>query len=315
MNKISSALVLIRTPFQAWVFKKIIIAEQLSQFDFLYFSQDLSEEDYFYFRQIARKSRRSKFIYEPRHKFSILNNIKFFIKGKKFIKDRTYHTVFISSIDSFSINALAYKSKFDKLVTFDDGAANIDKRGTYFNDFSCFRSVFYMKILGAKQINTIRSRIDRHYSIYQNIENIVENEKVISVKGWSKDEANSLIGTKKTYFIGGPFEESLNKNQITRLENYLKKIHIDKYVKHPRERTPLAIGVSFLEKKGRIAEDAIVSDADGKSIVLVGYLSSVLFNLSSYASRTILLVPEASDENNDLLEIATQLGCEVIVID
>ena len=101
---------------------------------------------------------------------------------------------------------------------------------------------------------------------------------------------------------------------MARLESYVRQLGVDVYVRHPREHEPLGLAAPFLDKRGRIAEEAILDDADGRSIVLVGFLSSVMFNLASCAKTRVVLVPPGAASHNKLIELARKVGCEIVSI-
>jgi len=308
------ALVLIRTPFQAWLFEKIIEEERLTQFDLIYFTQNLSDEDKLYFDKLSQRSRNSYLIFVSRKNFDILNHLGFWLKTKKLNLKKNYDVVFLSSIESLVLNAIASKKCSNELVTFDDGTGNYNCKSIYFDDVSRGRLKLYQKLFGTQSLGKIKSRIKRHYTLHINLKNIVGRDRLLEIKGWvspieKKDD--TFLKKEKIYFIGSPFEEVLKKNEIVSIENYAKKIGVDAYVKHPRERNALAIGAVILDKRGRIAEEAILDDAKGHEIILIGSLSSVMFNLSSCVKKRIILTNEKYSSGNYLLDLAVESGCVI----
>ncbi|MES1935626.1 glycosyltransferase family 52 [Salinisphaera hydrothermalis] len=308
-------LVLLRTPFQAWLAEKVIEAESVSSFDLLYFTQDASAEDRFYYARLAGRARDAKFVYVPRQARDLLNHIGFALRAWPFVFRKRYDTTFFSSIDSYVLNALASRGASGQLVTLDDGAANYNQAGLYFCERVPRRERLYRHIFGARSITETRARIARHYTIQPKLRNIVDESRLKSIVAWDGLPARrQQDGVPKTYFIGAPFQEVLDRHQVARLESYVRQLGVDVYVRHPREHEPLGLVAPFLDKRGRIAEEAILDDADGRSIVLVGFLSSVMFNLASCAKTRVVLVPSGAASHNKLIGLARKVGCEIVPI-
>ena len=308
------ALVLIRTPFQAWLFEKIIEEECLTQFDLIYFTQNLSNEDQWYFKKLSQRSKNNYLIFVSRKKFDILNHLGFWLKTKNLNLQKAYDIVFLSSIDSLVLNAIASEKYYKELVTFDDGTGNYNCESIYFDDYSRGRLKLYQKLFSTQSLGRIKSRINRHYTLHINLKNIVGRDRLLEIKGWvssTEKKDDTCLNKEKIYFIGSPFEEVLTKDEIVNIENYAKKIGVDAYVKHPRERNALAIGAVILDKRGRIAEEAILDDAKGYEIILIGSLSSVMFNLSLCVKKRIILTNEKYSSGNYLLDLAVESGCVI----
>ncbi|MEQ5801956.1 glycosyltransferase family 52 [Halomonas sp. H10-9-1] len=306
------SLVLVRTPFQAWLVEKVLKAEEVTSFDLLYFTQNDSREDQVYYQRLAEKSRNAKYIHVPRQVVDILNHVRFSLASWAFVYRKSYGATLLASVDSYAINAIANRRQAGEIVTFDDGTANYNQAGLYFRDVHNWRERFYLRAFGAKTIQDTRMNIVRHYTIHPALENIVDRTRLRSVPGWESFSRERSQGNKKVFFIGAPFRETLNHIQIENLEAYAREIGVDVYVRHPREDKPLNLDAPFLEKKGRIAEEAILNDAGGQQIVLVGFLSSVMFNLASCAYHRIVLVPTGSQRYTFLIKLAQEAGCEIV---
>lgn len=307
------ALLVIRTPFQAWLAQRVLEKEQVSDFDLVYFTQNNSDEDKYYYTQLAMQASKSQYIFIQRQYFDIFSHILFKIKAIKWYFFKNYDFVMYASINALVPNSLVSKYNKSELITFDDGAANIVKQGMFYNELDTLRAKVYRIILGANSLKFIKKRIKRHYSIYPNHPNIVESDRLIHLKSWDVDY-NRVQDEVRTYFIGAPFEEVMNSDQIARMVSYLKKLDITAYVAHPRERKILDIGVKQLNKNSRIAEDAIIADAEGRAIRLVGWFSSVMFSLEVVCVQRIILLPTDSLQSIELAEICKKSGCHPIFI-
>jgi len=316
VNQDKRCLVLIRTPFQAWLVEKVLEAERVSSYDLLYLTQDNSTEDQFYYSRIAQRAFRAKYILVKRKRWDFLNHVWLALAAWPFVFKRRYNTTFVSSIDSYVLNAIANRRCVDHLVTFDDGTANYNQSSSYYNEPSSIRGRIYKKIFLAKSIIVTKEKISRHYTVQPQLNNIVGGSRLRKVDLWSRRNIHrSEISSFRSYFIGAPFGEIFNSDQIKRLENLVREIGIDVYVRHPREVIPLDLGAPFLRKNGRIAEEAILKDAGHQPILLIGSLSSVMFNLARCADRRVVFVPYGSLKNESLVNLAIESGCKVVQVD
>ena len=306
-------LLVVRTPFQAWLAQKVLEKEEVKSFDIVYFTQHDSEEDRYYYSQLSHKSNQSDYIFVRPQRFDILSHLIFRLKAHKWYQQENYDLVIYASIDALVPNSLISKHKHAKLITFDDGAANVFINGIFNNEAGAFRNKFYRMMIRSKSLKAIKNRISRHYTTYSNKDNIVESKRLFYLDGWGCS-SQSTLDDVKTYFIGAPFEEIMNTEQIIRLENYVRQLQIDCYVTHPRERKTLNISAKFLKKNGRIAEDAIISDAKGRKIRLVGWLSTVMLNLESICEDSVVLLPKESIQTPELTKLSMDFGCRVILI-
>lgn len=305
-------LLIIRTPFQAWFVEQILQEERVEQFDIIYITQNNSEEDRYYYGQLKSKAMNGSYIFVKKQKFDVLNTIFLRIKLRRWYKSGSYNKIIYASITALVPNSLVANFPSSELITFDDGAANIVVSDEYHVESKSRRYLLYRYLLGASPINDIKSRISRHYTLYSDFKNIVDARRLIHLDSWNS-KSNTKSNTKN-YFIGSPFEEIMNENQILRLKNYVKKLNIDSYVTHPRERKRLDIDVDVLNKQGRIAEDAIISDAGDRPIGLVGWFSTVMLNLGAVCESRIVLLPKDSPKTPELFELSKKAGCTPILI-
>ena len=305
-------LLIIRTPFQAWFVEQILKQERIEQFDIVYITQNNSEEDRYYYSHLKSKARNGSYIFVKQQKFDILNTIFLRIKLRSWYNSGSYNKIIYASITALVPNSLVANFSTSELITFDDGAANIVASDEYHVESKSRKYLLYRYLLGALPINDIKSRISRHYTLYSDFKNIVDARRLIHLDSWNT-KSNTKSNTK-TYFIGSPFEEIMNKNQILRLKNYVRELNIDSYVTHPRERKRLDIDVDVLNKQGRIAEEAIISDAGNQSIILIGWFSTVMLNIGSLCKDRIVLLPRDCLKTPELFELSKKAGCTPILI-
>jgi N-acetyllactosaminide alpha-2,3-sialyltransferase len=309
----TTALLLLRTPFQAWIAQQVLQQERVQAFDLLYFTQNDAPEDRYYFEKLASSATKAKYFYAPIRDFDIFGHLDFRRQSSDWLRDCNRDIVLLSSIDAFIPSAITRRQS-GELITFDDGTGNFNNASLYHVEALSCRSRVYRWLLGAENLERTKRRIARHYTLHAQFPNIVEAGRLRSLESWSAPKSCIRKQALKTYFIGAPFEEELNRDQINSLESYLKELPIESYVRHPRERFPLDIGVPFLDKRGRIAEDAILADASGHQIHLVGGFSSVMFNLANVAASKRILFSGASTNTLHLETLARQVGCDIVLL-
>lgn len=235
----NKALVLVRTPFQGWLAERVLQAEAVATYDLLYFTQDDSSEDRFYYGRLAENARAAKFVFVPRQIRDMLNHIRLAFRAWPFVYGKQYNITILASIDSYVLNAVANRPTAGELVTFDDGTANFNHEGVYFRDTSSRGELLYRQIFRASSINMTRARIKRHYTIHPDLKNIVGGDRLFSLAGWGRmaSEVKSSEEPRR-FFIGAPFKETLDSEQIKLLESKARQIGTDVYVRHPRESEP-----------------------------------------------------------------------------
>lgn len=307
------ALVIIRTPFQAWLVEKVLEKECIKIFDVLYFTQNNSKEDGFYYEKLSLKARNSEYIFVPSQRFSILSAIMFKIKSRAWYKSSNYNQLLFASIDAFFINSLANAYPNAQLITFDDGTANINPNSIYHVESNNLRIFLYRYFMKALPLIQLKQKISRHYTLYRDRENIVESNRLRYIEGWT-EKLSRNINESKIYFLGAPFEEVMNLQEIDRLEKYARALEVDAYVAHPREKNLLNLGAKLLDKRGRIAEEAIILDAKDASIVLVGLFSTVMLNIGPLCKECIVLLPKDAPKTPELFELSKKAGCTPILI-
>jgi N-acetyllactosaminide alpha-2,3-sialyltransferase len=309
----TTALLLLRTPLQAWIAQQVLLQEKVHLYDLLYFTQNDAPEDRHYFEKLSGAATYANYCYAPIQRFNILCQLDFLRQSYNRLRDSRTDLVLLSSIDALLPSAIAQRQT-GELITFDDGTANFNEGSVYYLETSSWRAYFYRRLFGATDLASTKRRIARHYTLYPHFPNIVEVGRLRVLRGWSDARKSIRLQKAKTYFIGQPFEESFVPNQITSLERKLREFSIDAYVRHPRERFPLNIDVPFLDKRGLIAEDAILADAAGREIHLIGCFSSVMFNLANVAEHKTMFLFATNAKSPQYERLARQAGCDILII-
>lgn len=310
-----TALLLIRTPLQAWLAEQVIAAEKISKYEILYFTHNDSPEDRHYFAKLASSACGARYFHAPPRRFDVLTHVDLHRQTRPWRRNYGYDLVLLASIDGHVINSISWLQSGSELVTFDDGVGNILPSDRYYVDNVARRVRLYRRCFGATDLKTIKRRIVRHYTLYPQFGNIVDAARVVPLQGWADSESIDA-GTRntRTYFLGQPFQEALSKAQIDCLARYVRGMQVDAYVRHPREQLPLELGVPFLDKQGQIAEEAVLLDARGHQAHVVGWFSTALLNLSAVVHRSTMLLVSSDPGSARMASIAKQVGCEVVFI-
>lgn len=319
MSKIDSfasnsplALLILRTPFQAWLAERVLEQEAVKHFDLVYFTQNDSPEDRYYFARLSAHAGHSQYCFVSTRWPDIRNHLAFRHLATQWFQKNRYDKVLLSSIDALVPNSLAAQNR-GELVTFDDGSANIYPDSSYCLDSPSWRTRLYRRLFGALDIATTCARIARHYTLHPDLDNIVEKNRIKGIAAWPCVETALSAGFPLKVFIGQPFFGGLSEQQIASLQQYLANERFDYYVRHPRESELLTQAIPLLDKGGRIAEDAILHTAEHRALHVTGWFSSVLFNLRGAARRTMILF-QNDPRTPTMAKLARQVGCEIVLL-
>ncbi|XDZ52676.1 glycosyltransferase family 52 [Neisseriaceae bacterium CLB008] len=195
---------------------------------------------------------------------------------------QTFNSCFIASIDNTFAQLVASQANYHFLETFDDGTANLNYQGTYYqNQQPNLISRIIKHTLGIK-LNTqvIRKLSQRHHTIYRNQKNITNNINVLLLAPEIENKKNDFTMPKKTIniFLGQPIIDlGLSPSQIITLCTQYK---IDYYFPHPREKNTID-GLTYINTP-LIFEDYILTLLTQKpesEVVLYHFISTAALNV------------------------------------
>lgn len=278
----SRSLIMCTTPLQMLIAEKIIELNQDKQFDLLLIvGGEINDKFLYYYERLEKKCINSMYyIIGKRKKFFKFNDFK-----KVFLSFMWgyYNNYYLASIDSKYLQWIILgKSNSSLVYTFDDGVANISRSSGYYkNDNECLVRSFIWRILGVNySINELKEKIVTHYTIYEDLDNIVENTKLIKFfeVGKSSCKNNNVINL----FLGQPLYEINSVYTEDFVFKIIDKINIDIYFPHPREYYKIKNNnVEVIETK-LIFEDYILSLLENNYFVNVyTFISSAGLNVSS----------------------------------
>lgn len=237
-----------------------------------------------------------------------------YLKKRSMMK---YDAIYFASIHNLYIHYILSFVSFNKLITFDDGTGNINKSGIFYINKSNFKNKIIRFIFGIKfDLNIIKSIIEYHYTIYRNIDNIVENCKYINIFK-NEDNINTLENknsTKISIFIGQPLENICTKINYNRVNDFINKKKVNFYYPHPREICNLQCNKVVTPL---VAEEYILNllrDNPNLCIDVYGFFSSVMFNIISVTRVNVFALYDESMKNkySDLYCLIQSMGAELI---
>lgn len=307
-------LIVCFTPLQVLIAMKAIAKENIdyNNIRFLYFSTIKDKRHIKYYNLISELAKSSMFITE-------LYSIRLLYKLKKELSDSFYNQVLLGSIDDSITHYLLSYSKFNELITFDDGVGNILKCGSYFNEQprKSLKKRFFTiihRLLGRKYyLDNVKNKSARHYTIYDSFDNCVKNTVVIRLF----EARHSMILDKhnvKNIVLGTMYDEAVIRNHAIELKKDLMRFmkHLTPepyYLPHPRALD--SEFKCFEINTGDIAEDYILKLLDqGFKINLYGFASSCQFNLLSIPDVKIYLF--SSDRLKPAMKDAMGMLVDVI---
>ena len=194
--------------------------------------------------------------------------IKFF--NKKFDK------IFVANIENILIQSIISSLKFNELITFDDGTANILKSSMLYQNNESWKLKFIKFIFMIDHdINTLKNISSLHYTIYY-MDNIIKKTKRISIFNFNDSVGNALNGVLKIC-LGQRLYNDDAKN-VDLFKKIIDKYNIDYYLPHPKESF-IVDGVKYYDSD-LIFEDIICNELNNyKEIYVYTIYSSAIINI------------------------------------
>jgi beta-galactosamide-alpha-2,3-sialyltransferase len=190
--------------------------------------------------------------------------------------------IYISAIhDKYALILLNFIN-FLNIYTYDDGIANINYTGIFFQKNK-------HKFLNWTEYR-IRMETKKHYTIFKNCQNICENTMYFSFFEKNRDYTLLSQGKKVKIFIGQPYNEIFDERfSKDKLEKIVSTLGIDYYVQHPREKE-VDLNIPCIESSGVLEE--FIFDYFGKKLDIEVYtfLSTSVLILSDCPKVTCFAI-------------------------
>lgn len=308
-----TALLLIRTPLQARIALEILSRGNIADYELLYFSQHGASADSVAFQSLAGSSRRAIFIRAPAKAGYVRRTASFARQSRRATRGRRYNLTIFASLDEFVFSSLAVRKK-GRVITFDDGFANLNYSGSFYRESLSRRAETYRFLLGAPRLQELKRNIWVHYTIFPNCENVVERGRLREITIWQPPVSKVLTRRCKKYFVGQPFAKYLDRDEVDMVRTIAEGFFPDFYLTHPMEVEPLLPKVPLMETRGLLAEDAILREVSSSAVHVIGGVSTVLFNLAILGIRVTMISPKFL-LRDETLRVAERLGVEVLLFD
>jgi len=275
------------TPLQMLIAQRIILERKNETFDILVYALNDNEKYRYYFDKLQKVCRNSLYLVQENSNNKLLkvaSLINIFRSIKKHYSSIDYDNYYLASIDQKPFQYLLSKAKKYNILTFDDGTANIIQNSIYYTlDCPKQPEMIFRKIFGIRlQKQHIRQLSKRHYTIYKDIPNIVDNTVYLPLFNSKSNIFAQNDASTFNFFLGQPLSEISNIHDQTYLETILKKLNIDFYYPHPREQLNSSLNIKIVNSS-LIFEEYIIDFLELNPNIVVnvyGFISSSILNLS-----------------------------------
>lgn len=225
-------LIICHTPLQALQFEYLIKTGVITDFELIFFNRNKSKQMLFYYDKLKANSKKSTFYLRRKFPLSILDMYLLFRKKK-------YDVIYFASIENMFVHFILSFIHFNKVITVDDGTANINKESIYYKDKRSKREKYLFSLLGCKyDLNSTKALISTHYTIYKNFTNIIDKTEYIDV-AFDENNVKNLENTNNeaNVLLGTIFEKATNeKLLIEKIEAFFEDKPNVYYIPHPREK-------------------------------------------------------------------------------
>ena len=306
-------LFICHTILQARIAIKIIEINNIKNYDVFYFVNEDTIKDKYYFDKISELSNKSNY-YLISKRFPL-----YFNEIKKTFKHTNYNTIHLASIDNPIVHLILTYTQFKKIITFDDGNANISYKSMYYIDNKPLTYKAISFTLGSRfSLTKVKNLTSLHYSIFENKKNISNNVKFIDLYKDEHIKAQRIIDKKDlqpecNVFLGSCYrhitdnEKGVKNLLKVRFSCLLNVICIP----HPKEQDEI---FTYDIDNKLMAEDFIFSLASKyNKINLYGIASTALIPFINsgwcnvYAIKSILIKPLYNEISDNLIESGAKL--------
>ena len=287
-------IIFVRTKLQALIALKLIEDKVISSKfifvkNFWMSSNEDSKFNQYYYSLISNKAFKTYSFIEQEGFFK--NFILIYLLSIKavFTKSKFY----FAGINIYLFSLTKFLNPFLKIVTFDDGYANVLKTSSYYSkeplpiNFKLTR-LLLRGIFPKGAAKYMRQKTQKHYSIYPGVSNIIEDSKVEYLKfDWAdyithQDKAKlKNFSSKKNLkvLIGTPFKEE-QYNLLPFINNI--KTEFDIVIPHPRDNSELNFwpNAHEFESAAEIIIDYILKEFRCDSLKVYHFQSSLVTSLN-----------------------------------
>lgn len=295
------------TPLQLFIARKVVQEQRITDYVLVNINPHDQQVTRNYFAQLAENAIESDYL--------VLNSriIENYRKVSGVLRKWQKHRItslYLASVDTVFAQYIIHRHPLAELYTFDDGSVNVLPSDIYHTKASLKirqRTAYYL-LRRHKDQDWIKLRIIKHFTIYQDMSNIVEAARLHNIDLF--DDHYNLVpkeGASKDIKVFLGFDLS------PKYFSAVKTINPDIYLPHPMEkRTESWINYT---STNLIAEEFLVQLLENfKSIELYACNSSVLLNVKSPRIQKVVvdLYGNTSQLQKEYNQVATLMGCKVL---
>lgn len=274
-------LIMCVTPLQIIIAEKIIELKSEDDFDLLVIALSDNEKYRYYYNRLKNVCVASMYYTTEKGMKGFFNYI---CKLNKTKLDRKYQNLYLASLDSRHFQYILSNNKNANIYTFDDGIANIIPNSIYHLNSkpNLFKRVVWRGFGIKHYMQDIKKISLLHYTIYKDVPNIIAKTQLIKLY---KDYDSTLTLTNRVVkiYLGQPLEEISDIFTTDYIMQALKKLHIDFYYPHPREKI-IPKGDYNVITSLLVFEDYIVTylkDNPEVQVQVYSFISSAILNIAS----------------------------------
>lgn len=281
------ALFVCLTPLQMVIAINLIKAKKLKVYGVVVLFIGQGRQYQYYYKKLSEKSSFC-FSYTPNNSpKKILVLLDIFRFKRRLLNEKNHFScknLYIASIDNIYVQMLLSVLGFNSLYTFDDGFANLNYTGRYYQDMtlSIHKQIILRAIGNKYTTKLVRGAITTHYSIYKDKVNIASQIEYINVFSYEEKKENEE-SCEINIMIGQPLNEINAALDSSYINGVLEKFNIKYYFPHPRERYSIDAKFEIIYSE-KIFEDYIKELYENSVISKINvysFCSTILINLNS----------------------------------
>lgn len=305
------------TPLQSKIASRIIYDKKLEEYDVFYFAHTINETQISHYDAISKNARWSHF-WRCEARFP-----KYFFDLNRLFSRKEYDAIYIASIDNVYCHLILTYANFTRLLTFDDGNANIIYNSLYYDcEVPFYKRIVYRALGCNYTMEKIKAESELHYSIYRESKNIIEKTEFVSlISNEEFRNRNVLSGSECNVFLGSYFSYVVQydiEQFCKMLSRYFEKKKNLFYIPHPMQKIDFFGNFQKLSQAGLLAEDLILRlSKEYETVNVYGIASSAQFNLSSVlcVKNYTLVSDKLTAKCNEVSYTLIELGAESFHID
>ena len=173
-------LIICYTPLQVLIAERIIDLYPNEKFYGVMLCSAKNAKFDYYGQRLAQKCDRFFKMDQHIDRFNLLKEI---ISLRVKFAFKKFDKVFVASINDIQIQFILSSIRFNAFYTFDDGTANIIKNSLYYinEKIPSWKKMIWNFIGIDSYMEDIKKSSKKHYTLYENVSNIIENTEYLKL--------------------------------------------------------------------------------------------------------------------------------------